>query len=609
MAKIIGNTTATPNPRPDWAQTDETKADYIKNKPVAGKIFTTELNNDILVLTQNETICEKGEKGDPGVVPIVQSTGGSEEEVMSQKAATDSFYNVHQYKPLIEKITAYKLLNTVIYEKTRLSIGTGNVISLTAQSVFKVLRIDLNDLAEFEPQELVTVTDYKGTTTAFSYRAVLGDESGNAITNLYGSGYNGMMSFDAAALKAKYSRARYIYVSMENAAEVDLVVNGTANLPEWTGIPQLKEQVESFESLKEQVDSITPNPLPNIIFPRKAVAVIGHEFNMYYRNVVQCYNIDDYIISCSISPNPSSIFNKNNTNMLSDCFRITPPEGSEGVYTLRLRLKDKVTGIIVADQTTTLHIIADTTVSGKTVMFIGDSLTDAGIYPAEIQHNLSNGGIVSLGTRSDTVMIGDASLTVNHEGRSGWASYDYTRSVTNYRTDVDNPFWNEASGAFDFSYYMAQQGYDGVDVVCINLGTNGVTSSATIPAIDEMIQSIHQYDSNIKIIVSLITQGATQTGFGINVGIMSGSQFDYDAITLVKQYIAKYDGVDENVDVSELYFCLDKLNDFDTRTEAVSARNPNTRTVQTNNVHPNKYGYLKFADVYYNNILYHLTRE
>ena len=34
MAKIIGNTTATPNPRPDWAQTDETKADFIKNKPI-----------------------------------------------------------------------------------------------------------------------------------------------------------------------------------------------------------------------------------------------------------------------------------------------------------------------------------------------------------------------------------------------------------------------------------------------------------------------------------------------------------------------------------------------------------------------------------------------
>ena len=33
MAKIIGNTTATTTPRSDWNQTDETKADYIKNKP------------------------------------------------------------------------------------------------------------------------------------------------------------------------------------------------------------------------------------------------------------------------------------------------------------------------------------------------------------------------------------------------------------------------------------------------------------------------------------------------------------------------------------------------------------------------------------------------
>ena len=33
MAKIIGNTTAIPNPVSDWNQTDENKADYIKNKP------------------------------------------------------------------------------------------------------------------------------------------------------------------------------------------------------------------------------------------------------------------------------------------------------------------------------------------------------------------------------------------------------------------------------------------------------------------------------------------------------------------------------------------------------------------------------------------------
>ena len=39
MSKIIGNTTATPNPRPDWLQTDETKADFIKNKPNVDALF------------------------------------------------------------------------------------------------------------------------------------------------------------------------------------------------------------------------------------------------------------------------------------------------------------------------------------------------------------------------------------------------------------------------------------------------------------------------------------------------------------------------------------------------------------------------------------------
>lgn len=38
MAKIIGNTTATPNPKPDWAQTDPAKADFIKNKPTIPSI-------------------------------------------------------------------------------------------------------------------------------------------------------------------------------------------------------------------------------------------------------------------------------------------------------------------------------------------------------------------------------------------------------------------------------------------------------------------------------------------------------------------------------------------------------------------------------------------
>lgn len=44
MAKIIGNTTAMPNPRPDWTQTDKAKADYIKNKPFGTEVTIAPVN-------------------------------------------------------------------------------------------------------------------------------------------------------------------------------------------------------------------------------------------------------------------------------------------------------------------------------------------------------------------------------------------------------------------------------------------------------------------------------------------------------------------------------------------------------------------------------------
>jgi hypothetical protein len=68
MAKIIGNTTATPNLLSDWNQNDSTKADYIKNKPTnvsdfendAGYINTvdSELSTDSTNPVQNKAVAE-----------------------------------------------------------------------------------------------------------------------------------------------------------------------------------------------------------------------------------------------------------------------------------------------------------------------------------------------------------------------------------------------------------------------------------------------------------------------------------------------------------------------------------------------------------------------
>ena len=53
MSKIIGNTTATPVPRSNWAQTDSSKADFILNKPNLGtKVNVSDVINN---LTSTET--------------------------------------------------------------------------------------------------------------------------------------------------------------------------------------------------------------------------------------------------------------------------------------------------------------------------------------------------------------------------------------------------------------------------------------------------------------------------------------------------------------------------------------------------------------------------
>ena len=351
---------------------------------------------------------------------------------------------------------------------------------------------------------------------------------------------------------------------------------------------------------------------PTLLLPKKAVAVIGHEFNMYYNNVVLCNDTANYDIFASIGPNPDrKIFNKTNTFVFSDRFCTTPPEGSEGEYRVTVTVRDRVSAQTLASGAFTLHVIPDEIDRPRRVLFLGDSLTEAGIVTAEVCR-MANGKLTALGTRGRTVTLDGVDYAVVHEGRSSWSAYDYT-SAQNCKdgrfSGEANKFYDPETNAFNFAYYMKQQGYDGVDVVYINLGTNGAWGAdQTCEAMDVILSSIHAYDENIKIIVSLISLGSTQDGFAIATGLDPACGFRHSAITLNKRYLEKYDGTMSNVSLAEVYLVLDEVNDFPAKTIPLSARNPGTRTVSGDNVHPNLYGYLKLADVAYNNILYVLRQ-
>ena len=87
---IIGNTTVTPYPRPDWNQTDERKADYIKNKPTK----VSQLENDSGYLTETE-VDEK----------ISNSGGGGSSSITVDQAYNPESSNAQSGKAVAEAIT------------------------------------------------------------------------------------------------------------------------------------------------------------------------------------------------------------------------------------------------------------------------------------------------------------------------------------------------------------------------------------------------------------------------------------------------------------------------------------------------------------------------
>ena len=354
----------------------------------------------------------------------------------------------------------------------------------------------------------------------------------------------------------------------------------------------LKEEFNKIEDeLKNNKGSETA---PKIILPSEFYAVVGHELSIYNENVILCDDINRYDVDW--------YSNQNFYNQYKECFRITPKAGKEGDYSVRLRIKDKCTRKILAEKTMTMHIVSEKNYTNKKALFIGDSRTSAGYYPYEIQHVLSNGGITSLGTETTTPWINNVQKPINHEGRGAWSAKDYV-STTN-KNGYTNPFINPSTGRFDFSYYMKQQGYSSVDVVFLNLGTNGMNNNNldtsiqdNINAMDEMITSIRNYSSNIPIVVELVTPPATQDGW--TYGNHGGSVWEmmFNIFRNNEMVIEHY--TNKNVYLAPTIFNLDRNNDYGEQTMPLSARNNKEIVRQTNNVHPNAIGYYKMADVFW----------
>ena len=341
-----------------------------------------------------------------------------------------------------------------------------------------------------------------------------------------------------------------------------------------------------------------------ILLPSEIVAVVGVEFNMYYKSFIRANrSLDNFEIKCSLS-NTSVDY-----KLYNECFRLTAVDANVGSYTLTVQVKDIISGSVKAEKAVAFHIIKNRALNNKNVLYLGDSLTFSrgGLYPAEIQYNLSGGKLISIGSQ-----IGSAESNgigqVRHEGYNGATVGGFLSA--NVTSGNVNKFYNPSTGQFDLAYFMTNQGYTQLDAVCLNLGHNNLGNHVNaVSGLQTIISKIHEYNADIPVIISLIEPLAGQDGWTAKTK-STAIEMNRHWKNLISAYIAAFDnGKISNVYLSAPYLNIDADNDFPTETVARSARDTTQIVRQNDAMHPGKIGTLKMADVYFANLLYRIPED
>lgn len=316
----------------------------------------------------------------------------------------------------------------------------------------------------------------------------------------------------------------------------------------------------------------------NVILPNKFKTVQGLNMCFYYQNFVTNANIDMIpykgITNANINTSRVSWFNRDNVGTINCTFStITNLQRNTAGLTHNFTF-----------ETVSKDAGAGTT---KRCLMIGDSLTNNGGYTQRLLDLFADDPM-------DIVLLGTRGSGLNkHEGRGGWSLQDYNSD--SHKAGLSNPFFDPTTNGFNFSYYMTEQGYEGVDYVFINLGTNdrGRQNSAIIEDLNNIIDSIKEYDSNIVISVWL----PPARGLCENVD-QDNLLETFSTLVIDKLFIDTY-SEDSSINLIPVYTNINPYLDFPMVKAEISDTGSYDLVYTNNKVHPSVDGYYHIGDVIY----------
>lgn len=232
--------------------------------------------------------------------------------------------------------------------------------------------------------------------------------------------------------------------------------------------------------------------------------------------------------------------------------------------------------------------------TAPTILFLGDSTTNAGVYVRELHARFADDPMDgrSVGTRGTAPDL--------HEGRSGWRIHDY---ATDSRGPGANPFFND--GGFDFQHYLDTTRIDAPDFFFVHLGINDVFTVSDAALEDRLAEMFDELDA----ILGDVQRASPETRLAIGLTIVpcateSGFRESYPdnpeytrerykprIVEWARRVIAHYEGT--GVALVPLNAGIDSQLGFPNEPDGAGGLR------HTNAVHPNTLGYAQMAESIY----------